>query len=73
MTEAESNEIVDSIKAIIEKAAVPISPSPPSIITTILENPKEIMDRAKYTTENSDQISVCKWLKILFLTLLYRS
>jgi signal transduction histidine kinase len=59
MTEAESKEIVDSIKAIIEKAAVPISPSPPSIITTILENPKEIMDRAKYTTENSAQISVC--------------
>jgi hypothetical protein len=52
LTEAERKEIVDSIKAIIEKAAAPIPPSPPSIITTILENPKQIMDRAKYTTEN---------------------
>ena len=72
MTEAESREIVDSIKEIIEKehtaiAAAsappppPISPPPPSsvITTTVLENPKEIMDRAKYTTENSDQLSVC--------------
>ena len=46
MTEAESKEIVDSIKAIIEKAtATPIPSSPPSIRTTILENPKEIMNR----------------------------
>jgi hypothetical protein len=58
MTEAESKEIVDSIKAIIEKAAAP-PPISPSIITTVLENLKEIMDRAKHTTENSAQISVC--------------
>jgi two-component system, OmpR family, sensor histidine kinase VicK len=72
MTEAESREIVDSVKEIIEKehtvaapapasaAPPPISPPHPSIITTtVLENPKEIMDRAKYTTENSNQLSVC--------------
>jgi hypothetical protein len=62
MTEAESREIIDSIKETIEKehtiaATAPIFPSPTSIITTILENPKQIMDRAKCTTENSDQIS----------------
>jgi hypothetical protein len=39
-------------------ASPPISPPPPPIITTVLENPKEIIDRAKYTTENSAQISV---------------
>ena len=65
MTEAESREIVDSIKEIIEKehttmAAASAAPPPSSsVMTTVLENPKEIMDRAKYTTENSDQLSVC--------------
>jgi two-component system, OmpR family, sensor histidine kinase VicK len=64
MTEAESREIVDSVKEIIEKEhtmAASAAPPPPSsvITTTVLENPKEIMDRAKYTTENSDQLSVC--------------
>jgi signal transduction histidine kinase len=65
MTEAESREIVDSIKEIIEKEhttmAAASAPPPPSssVVTTVLENPKEIMDRAKYTTENSDQLSVC--------------
>jgi len=63
MTEAESREIVDSIKEIIEKehtmAASAAPPPSSSVVTTVLENPKEIMDRAKYTTENSDQLSVC--------------
>jgi signal transduction histidine kinase len=64
MTEVESREIVDSIKEIIEKEHTTMAasaPPPPSssVMTTVLENPKEIMDRAKYTTENSDQLSVC--------------
>ena len=44
MTEVESREIVDSIKEIIEKEhtmAASAPPPHPSIITTVLENPKD--------------------------------
>jgi hypothetical protein len=83
MTEAESREIVDSIKEIIEKehtmAASAAAPPSSSVVITVLENPKEIMDRAIYRQQRIlisfqfvQHLVGCKWLKILFLTLLYR-